>query len=425
MVQVLQVTQEERTTVRVDHGVVVIDDLIEDDPGVVALVDAASDPAGAVRACLQIGARATTAAGASLDALVVEKAFDELASGFSATVTDAVARIVGTAEGLVDSESGPLPTLLGELKGELTTELDALFDPESKSSALARMEAVFADAATLQALSVRAVLDPTDDQSPLGQWKAEVLAVLREQVGLVLLQLTEVAASVAAGDAQAETFKLTALKGQSFEDDLHPLICALATRHGDLAEQVGHQSGSAGTKRGDEVVTLSEDDTGGRACAFVFEAKHRKLSMRKIMSELDEALDNRAAGAAIAVFAEPAQSPTAVPFTYFANKAIVVLDPDAPSAQTLELAYMWARWMARKALELDTSTIDVDRIEAVMADARRGLARISNIRRSHTTAKRQIDAASGEVDALVSDVDGALTTLARATSVTPIRGTHR
>jgi hypothetical protein len=419
MVQALQIEQEGRTAVRVEHGLVLIEDLVEDDPGVVALVDAASDPAGAVRACLQIGARATTAAGASLDTLVVEKAFDELTSGFSATVTDAVTRIVGTTEGLVDSESGPLPAMLGEIKGQLNTQLDALFDPESKSSALARMEVVFADAATLQARSVRAVLDPADEQSPLGRWKAEVLAVLREQVGLVLGQLTEVAASVAAGDARAEAFRLTALKGQSFEDELHPLISALASRHGDLAEHVGHQGGAAGNKRGDEVVTLSEDDTGGRACAFVFEAKHRKLSMRKIMAELDEAMDNRAAAAAIAVFAEPGQSPTAVPFTYFANKAIVVLDPDAPNAQTLELAYMWARWVARKALEIETSALDVDRIEAIMSDARRGVARISSIRRCHTTAKRQIDAASCEVDALISDVDGALSALALELRVRP------
>ncbi len=210
------------------------------------------------------------------------------------------------------------------------------------------METVFDDAATAQARSVRAILDPGNDEGPLGQWKAEVLATLREQVGLVLTQLTEVAANVAAGDARAEIFKLTSLKGQGFEDQLHPLISMLATRHGDLAEQVGHQPGSAGTKRGDELITLAEFDTGGRCAAFVFEAKHRKLSMRKIMAELDEAMENRAAAAAVVVFAEPAQSPTAVPFTYFANKAIVTLDPDSPADRVLELAYMWARWEARQ-----------------------------------------------------------------------------
>ena len=108
------------------------------------------------------------------------------------------------------------------------------------------------------------------------------------------------------------------------------------------------------------------------SAAIVFEAKHRKLGMRKIMEELDEALENRSATAAIAVFAEPTQSPTAVPFTYFANKAIVVLEPDVPAVQILELAYMWARWEARKALALDGAAIDVHRVEAIMSDIRRG-----------------------------------------------------
>ena len=412
MVQSLRAEQEEMPSVRIEDGVVIIEDLLEDDPGVVALAAAATDPERAIRACLQVGARASTAAGASLDTLVVEKAFDGLVDGFSTTVSDAVTRIVGTAEGLVDEDSGQLSMMLSELKGELTSQLAALFDPESKSSALARMEAVFADAAALQAKSVRAVLDPANDKGPLGLWRAEVLGAVREQVGLVLTQLTEVAATVAATDAHAETFKLTAVKGQSFEDQLHPIIGMLASRHGDLADHVGHQNGAAGTKRGDEVVTIAEADTGGRCAAIVFEAKHRKLGMRKIMEELDEAMENRSAAAAVAVFAESAQAPTAVPFTYFANKAIVVLDPETPSEQALELAYMWARWEARKALALDGTTIDVDRIEAIIGDARRGLTRISTIRRCHSTAKKQIEAASGEVDALISDVDGALCALA-------------
>jgi hypothetical protein len=412
MVQSLRMEQEEKTSVRVGDGVVIIEALIEDDPGVVALAEAAADPEQVIRACLQIGARASTAAGASLDTLVVERAFNGLVDGFSTTVTDAVTRIVGTAEDFIDEDSGPLPSMLSELKGELTAQLDALFDADSKSSALARMEAVFADAAAAQAKSVRAVLDPANAKSPLGLWKAEVLGTVREQVGLVLTQLTDVAATVAATDARSETFKLTAVKGLRFEDQLHLIISALATRHGDLAEHVGRQNGSAGTLRGDEVVTLNEADTGGRSAAIVFEAKNRKLGMRKIMEELDEAMQNRSAAAAVAVFAEPAQSPTAMPFTYFADKAIVVLDPDTPNAQVLELAYMWARWEARKALALDGSAIDVDRVEAIMSDARRGLTRISTIRRCHSTAKKQIDQASGEVDALISDVDGALCDLA-------------
>jgi len=192
------VTAQEHYAVRVSGGTVLIDGLVEDDPGVVALVQEADDPDRAVRACLQIGARASIVAGASLDSLEMEKAFGELVDGFGTTVGQAVAQIVGTAEGLVDNDDGPFPLMLRQLKGDLATQLDALFDPDSKSSALARMEKVFAEAASLHTKSMRAVLDPSDEKSPLGQWKAEVLGTVRDQVGLVLTQVTEMAAATAA-----------------------------------------------------------------------------------------------------------------------------------------------------------------------------------------------------------------------------------
>ena len=303
--------------------------------------------------------------------------------------------------------------MLSELKGELTTQLDALFDPESKSSALARMEAVFADAAALQARSVRAVLDPANDKGPLGLWRAEVLGAVREQVGLVLTQLTEVAATVAAADAHAETFKLTAVKGQSFEDQLHPIIGMLAQRHGDLADHVGHQKAqpapSAGRggdpRRGRYRRALlppssSRPSTASSACARSWTSSTR-LWRTAPPQQLSQSSPSRP------------RSPTAVPFTYFANKAIVVLDPEPPSEQTLELRlHVGSLGGPQGARSRRHRPLDVDRIEAIIGDARRGLTRISTIRRCHSTAKRQIEAASGEVDALISDVDGALCALA-------------
>ena len=120
---------QEQYAVRVSGGAVVIDGLVEDDSGVVALVQEAADPDRAVRACLQIGARASIVAGASLDSLEMEKAFGELVDDFETTVGQAVAQIVGTAEGLVDEDDGPFPLMLRQLKGDLATQLDALFDP--------------------------------------------------------------------------------------------------------------------------------------------------------------------------------------------------------------------------------------------------------------------------------------------------------
>ena len=275
------------------------------------------------------------------DTLVVEKAFDGLVDGFSTTVSDAVTRIVGTAEGLVDEDSGQLSMMLSELKGELTSQLAALFDPESKSSALARTEAVFADAAALQAKSVRALPDPANDKGPLGLWRAEVLGVVREQVGLVLTQLTEVAATVAATDAHAETFKLTAVKGQSFEDQLHPIIGMLALR----------PTGPRRPRRPPE--RRSRHQAWGRGGDHRRGRYRRALRRHRLRGQAPQARHAQDHGRARRGDGEPlgrssCRSLRRVgPGTHRGALHVLRqqgdrgLDPETPSEQALELAYMW------------------------------------------------------------------------------------
>lgn len=387
---------------------VVLNGFIETDPTVVATVSEASDPELAVHRCLEVGARLTRGAQATLDADMVEKAFGALTDGFDATVRTALEEITGSTEHLVDEENGALPALLNGLKGDLAAQLDALFDADSKSSALARLEAVFSASATGLTKQMRAALDPSDEHSPLGQWKSEVMGTLQDSLALVLTQVAELRSVVAAGEAREATFKLTAIKGFSFEDQVHADVGALASRYGDLAEHVGATAGSAAAKTGDEVIELNTADTGGRRVAMVVEAKDKKVPMRKTLDELDRAMVNRDAAAGVVVFSSVANAPTAVPFSYFGNKGIAVIDPDDPADRVLEFAYLWLRWEARKILVAEASGIDVGRVEASMADARRALARCSTVRGCHTRAKKQIDLASGELDALVADVDTAL-----------------
>ena len=245
---------------------------------------------------------------------MVERAFDALAEEFGTTATEAADRVAGAAHELLDAEDGTLPAMLAELKGELAGALGALFDADSKTSALATLERVFDARVVQHTAAMRSSLDPENPESPLGRWKAEVLGVMKEQGGLVLGQLTEMAASMAAAQAHRETFGLTAVKGTSFEEYIHEAVGTLATRYGDLAEHVGRSGGSAGAFTGDEVVHLNPEDTGGREVAIVFESKNRKLSLRKTLEELGRSMVNREACASVAVFAGPEKAPGTRPF---------------------------------------------------------------------------------------------------------------
>ncbi len=111
--------------------------------------------------------------------------------------------------------------------------------------------------------------------------------------------------------------------------------------------------------------------------------------MRKTMAELDEALCNRDALAAIAVFRSQEQAPTSVPFQHFDDKAIVVFDPDDEDESALRLAYMWARWAVRKGLAVSEEVeIDLERVRCLLDDASRALERHTSIKRFHTQARR-------------------------------------
>jgi hypothetical protein len=157
---------------------------------------------------------------------------------------------------------------------------------------------------------------------------------------------------------------------------------------------------------------LNREATGGQAARFVFEVKKRKLGMRKIQDELGEAMRNREALAAIAVFDSQANAPTAVPFHYIDDTAIVVLDDEGTDDGALRLAYMWARWTVRRKLTNDTGeTIDHERVRALIEQARRSIERVSTVRRCHSRATNAIAEARTETDLLADEVRDVLADL--------------
>jgi hypothetical protein len=223
----------------------------------------------------------------------------------------------------------------------------------------------------------------------------------------------EVSERIAVSDAVGPVLELTSGKGFKYEDVLDACVARIAAAHGDLAEKVATQTGVAGTHKGDEVVTLNQDDTHGVEARFALEAKTTKLNLRKTLEELEAALENRGANAAVAVFSSQDQAPTTVPFQYIGNKAIAVLDKEGLDDAALRLAYMWSRWVVRRALAGGTGEeFDLDRVAELIEDARRAIERVTTIKRCHTQASKAITQAGAQVTSLVNEVDEALVALA-------------
>lgn len=125
---------------------------------------------------------------------------------------------------------------------------------------------------------------------------------------------------------------------------------------------------------------------------------------------------NRDAQASVMVFSNQDLAPGTEPFRWFDRRAIVVLDKEELDPHALRLAYLWARWVATRDASTATDEVEVDRLLAVIESACRGLKTASAVRGSHTQAKKAIDQAGRQLDALLADVQAALDELESALS---------
>jgi len=410
MVQVLHT--DPAPPVIVEGDVLFITELEVRDPDVVAVVVESDDPVAAVHQLLRFGAQVQTVAQASIDAALIDRRFEELTRKFDGNVSSAVGDIVAAATALADGETGALTLMLAKLQRDLAALLDATFDPDSKVSALAKLDAILADARDQQVQAVRRLINPDSEDSPLALLKSDIVTAVKTGIIDIQRDVREVSERLAVKQAVEPVLDKTTGKGFDFEETFDHVLTRIAAPHGDVAERVGTVKGVVGTQAGDELVTINHEDTQGLPGRFVFELKARSMNMRKTLEELDKAMVNREALAGIAVFTTAQEAPTTVPFHYADNRAVVVLDCTGLDDAAVRLAYMWARWVVRRQIAtISGEEIDFARVDALMDDARRALERASAVKRCHTTAKKSIDQAADQVDCLVTEVETALDAL--------------
>ena len=175
--------------------VLVLEDFREEDAEVVGYVREQEDLDAAVRSCLRIGARALRVAGATLDGALVERRFNELQEKLGVTVDEFASHVDEKADELLSEEDGQLATALREWREEVEKLLGETFDEDSRKSVIAKMDALLATARSEQTKAVRRLLDPHDEESPLGLWRAAILETVRERSDRIEHSLSELSSS--------------------------------------------------------------------------------------------------------------------------------------------------------------------------------------------------------------------------------------
>src|SRR5208283_3191573 len=191
--------------------------------------------------------------------VLVGRSFDRLVERLDGSVDREVGRITEAATQLVGEDDGALTKMFVDLKAQLEERLGALFDPDSKTSAMALLEDVFSDSSTKVLHTLRGALDPDDDATPLGRWRAELSKAIHEQNEAVLREIRDLATAMAVREARVDLWERSTQKGVAFEELVGMAFTEVGTIHGDIVEPVGRERGCDGSLVGDIVVTLSRD----------------------------------------------------------------------------------------------------------------------------------------------------------------------
>lgn len=390
------------TTAYIRGEELVLEDFVDRDPDVVSFVREAEDIEVAVHRCLEMGARALRLAGATLDTQLVEHRFDAMATQLDRSVDAFAQSVDATAEKLLGEDSGVLRTALTGWLEDVTATLDSTFDETSKRSAIAKLETVLESARAEQVKSMRRLLDPDNEESPLAAWRRDIVTTVERQGKTLESAIGDLRAQLAIDEARAEERELGTQKGRDFEQVVVDQVTEIVRHLEDTVEHTGDDAGSAGTKVGDVVVTTTDH---GR---YVLEVKDKPLTLKAALTELEQAMANRDAGAAVMVFARSNQSPVRSPFQWFDSKALVVLDKDALDPHALRLACLWARWIVSRRDAEVHDAFDAGRVRTLIESTHLALKTATTIKGSHTKAKKAIDDAGRQLVELVDDLNSFL-----------------
>ena len=403
--------------VRVIGDRVAIDGLVVDDECTVRLVSTreehGDDPVKTVRDAVEIGARVLDREQAGANAEFVKAEFEKAANDLNTQFTDRARQFAEFFNERIDK-------VLGPENGHLQRELEKLFSDGSTASVQNRVRELVGQELTRSRDDLMKQFSAADGSNPLADFKAGTIRVLKaaeerqhETQQRLLHQMAELEKQLQAlrlekdklEEVEAERERGTA-KGRTFEEAVADAVDGIAVAQGDVAEAVGDIT-EAGGKVGDVVVAIDACNGPARG-RIVIEAKDRRLSGPKALSEMDQAMAERSADFAVLVVPTEAEVPAKMqPLReYNGDKLILALDPGG-GALALELGYRLAR--ARVLMKRsDADGIDAGSVHDAAERALAALAEERKVKQQLTAAKTNIDKAYDGVDGMTTRVRGLL-----------------
>jgi hypothetical protein len=343
--------------ITVKDNKLIIEDLVVDDPDVVAMLSTVQgDDEWAVAEikqdlvvrALRIGFMALQRAQTQVDLNAVRYQFDLFQQ-----------QVVYTLDDIFKEDNGKLVIALQQYLGE-GGKLADLFDPQRKDSAISRIQAIFDDHFTGDGAKFAKMLDYTEENSPL----RKLHSVFDQRFKDIEKQILEVQKQLAKEAGREEEYERGTIKGVDFEEYVKEVLDQSARIHRDSVTLIGTETEGGRSKKGDVLIEVFPDDIGGRTGIFILvETKRQKskavTGKTGILQEIEDAMSTRNARYGMAVFSDDA-CPREVGKlrAYPGNRLICSIDLDGNDAFVLEAAYQIARTELCWQLRQDFGEID-------------------------------------------------------------------
>jgi hypothetical protein len=402
------------TEIRVDGERIIIERLVLRDPTLAAVLAQREpvDRPAVVERALKVGLLAIQDVAVSMDVDLVRDEFEKLVHASEQSQQRATEALDQVLRANFADGDGRLPRTLERFlgdRGQLRGFVAELFDETKRDSAIGRMRTLLGEFFDGDASRLAVLLDPTRQHSPMHQFRSEITSGferLNERLSAIE------AAAAARGVERARS----AAKGGDFEAVLAALLADSARGAGDIVDRTGDEIGEMlRSKKGDFVVTINPERTGGAEVRVVVEAKDRAMSVRSIREELREAKQNRAATVGLVVFSTEHAPAGIAPFDVRAGDVYCVIDPAVPDPTILDASLRLAKLLAIASLREIEADVDAESIRATLAnvrgelDALKGIkATLTSISNSATGVQQALDRLRDAIIAQVCEAEGQL-----------------
>lgn len=224
----------------------------------------------------------------------------------------------------LDDEDSALSRLVRKVESAQET-ISTEFSLDNSSSALSRMSGMLAHAT--DAINQNLTLD--NEHSALARLRRELLELLKNQQDQANSFQIEVKSVLESMKARREESLRSTTHGKQFEEVVVDFVQREATKATDIATTAGNTTGTIRyCKVGDVVVELGPESAAAGE-KFVVEAKEdASYDLRKALSEIETARQNRGASVGLFVFSKKAAPHCQEPLLRYGNDVFVIWDSD-------------------------------------------------------------------------------------------------